>query len=171
MRFTYYTEKTVSQCMVALNERIHSSNKLDGWTEKNGRFAISTTSKVLKRFTRRTQLEGRVEKENGLITVKGYVSDGVGPRERIIIYGALAVGGVLLMVSGQFLPGIIVLLVAPGLHIPLAGDYENSYVLTQEIQRTLKAKHTPPVVVKTVIMTKRQASAAAKAGKSKASSK
>jgi hypothetical protein len=169
MRFTYYTEKTISQCMVALNERIHSSNKLDGWTEKNGRFAISTSSKVLKRFTRRTQLEGRVEKENGLITVKGYVSDGVGPRERIIIYAALAVGGLLLMLSGQFLPGLIAFGVMPALHIPLAGDYENSYTLTQEVQRTLKAKYTPPVVVKTVIMTKRQAASAAK--KTKAASK
>jgi hypothetical protein len=170
MRFTYYTEKTVSQCMVALNDRIHSSNKLDGWTEKNGRFAISTSSKVLKRFVRRTQLEGRVEKESGLITIKGYVSDGVGPRERIIIYGALAVGGLLLMVSGQFLPGLVAFAVAPALHIPLAGDYENSYTLLQEVQRTLKAKPTPPVVVKTVIMTKRQAAAAA-AKKSKAASK
>ncbi len=171
MRFTYYTEKTVSQCMVALNERIHSSNKLDGWTEKNGRFAISTSSKVLKRFTRRTQLEGRVEKENGLITIKGYVSDGVGPRERIIIYAALALGAVLLIASGQFLPGIIVLMVAPGLHIPLAGDYENSYVLTQEIQRTLKAKYTPPVVVKTVVVTKRQAAGSKSGTKPKATSK
>jgi hypothetical protein len=156
VRFTYYTEKTVSQCMLALNERIHTSSKLEGWTEKNGGFSLASSSKVVKRFSRTTQLQAKAERQGSVTIIKGYVSDGVGPRERIVIIGALVLIGVFLIVAAKALiPGVITLAVAPVLYIPLAGDYTNSHVLVSEVQRTLKAKDSPPVVVKKVMVTKK----------------
>lgn len=151
MRFTYYTEKTVSQCMLALNERIHTSSKLEGWTEKSGGFALAASSKVVQRFNRTTQLQAKAERNGSVTIIKGYVSDGVGPRERVVIIVALVLVGLLLIVAAKsLLPGVIALAVGPILYIPLAGDYTNSKLLVSEVQRTLKAKDSPPVVVKTV---------------------
>jgi hypothetical protein len=156
VRFTYYTEKTVSQCMLALNERIHSSSKLEGWTEKSGSFSLAASSSVAKRFSRTTRLQAKAERQGSVTIINGYVSDGVGPRERIVIMGALILVGVLLILAAKtLLPGVIALGVAPMLYIPLTGDYANSRVLLSEIQRTLKAKDSPPVVVKKVTVTKR----------------
>ena len=151
MRFTYYTEKTVSQCMLALNERIHSSSKLEGWTEKSGAFALAASCKVAGRFSRTTQLQAKAERQGSVTLIKGYVSDGVGPRERVLIIGALILVGLLLILAARSLfPGVIALVVAPVLYIPLSGDYTNSKLLLTEVQRALKAKTSPPVVVKTV---------------------
>jgi hypothetical protein len=152
VRFTYYTEKTVSQCMLALNERIHSSNKLEGWTEKNGSFALAASSKVAGRFNRTTQLQAKAERNGSVTIIKGYVSDGVGPRERVVIIVALVLVGLLLILAAKaLLPGVVALAVGPILYIPLTGDYINSKLLLSEVGRTLKAKDSPPVVVKTVI--------------------
>lgn len=156
MRFTYYTEKTVSQCMLALNERIHTSSKLEGWTEKNGSFALAVSSSVAKRFSRTTRLQAKAERQGSITIVNGYVSDGVGPRERVVIMGALVLVGVLLILAAKtLLPGVIALGVAPMLYIPLSGDYANSRTLVSEVQRTLKAKDSPPIVVKKVTVTKK----------------
>ena len=160
MRFTYYTEKTVSQCMVALNERIRSSSKVEGWTEKNGSFSLAASSSVAKRFKRTTHLQAKAERQGSVTVINGYVSDGVGPRERLVIMGALIlVGGVLIVAARTLIPGVIALGIAPVLYIPLTGDYTNSRVLLSEIQRTLKAKDSPPVVAKKVTTTKKPASA------------
>jgi hypothetical protein len=156
VRFTYYTEKTIPQCMLALNERIHTSNKLEGWTEKSGNFALAASSKVARRFSRTTRLQAKAERQGSVTVIKGYVSDGVGPRERLIIIGALVLVGVILIVASRtLLPGVIALIVAPVLYIPLTGDYNNSRLLMSEMGRTLKAKDSPPVVVKKVTVTKR----------------
>ena len=156
MRFTYYTEKTVSQCMLSLNERIHSSSKLEGWTEKSGGFSLAASSAVAKRFNRTTRLQAKAERQGSVTIINGYVSDGVGPRERVVIMGALIlVGALLILAAKTLIPGVIALGVAPVLYIPLTGDYTNSRVLLSEVQRTLKAKDSPPIVVKKVTVTKR----------------
>jgi len=156
LRFTYYTEKTISQCMLALNERIHSSSKLEGWTEKSGSFALAASCKVARRFNRTTRLQAKAESQGRGTVIESYVSDGVGPRERVVIIGALVVVGVLLILASRtLLPGVIALIVAPVLYIPLTGDYNNSHILLSEMGRTLKAKNTPPVVVKKVAGSKR----------------
>jgi hypothetical protein len=142
--------------MLALNERIHSSSKLEGWTEKSGSFSLAASSSVAKRFTRTTRLQAKAERQGSVTIINGYVSDGVGPRERVVIMGALVLVGVLLILAAKsLLPGVIALGIAPVLYIPLAGDYTNSHVLISEVQRTLKAKDSPPIVVKKVTVTKR----------------
>jgi hypothetical protein len=150
LRFTYYTDKTVSQCMMALNERLHGTGRsgLEGWVEKGGNFSLSVSSTVAGRFNRTTRLQAKAERESGITTIKGYVSDGVAPRERVIIYGALILVGLLLMTAGALLPAVIAIGAAPLLHIPLTGDYKNSRVLLSEVHRTLKAKDTPPLAAK-----------------------
>lgn len=145
MQFVYYSEKTVSQCMIALNEKLHhKGGRLDGWVEKNGRFSITISSVVWRRFSRTTHLNGRVEKENGITVIRGSVSDGADPRNRSIIYGILILVGVLLILSGNLIPGLLAATSPLLLNIPLEGDYNNSQALLNEVQRTLKAKPTPP---------------------------
>ena len=153
MRFTYYTEKTVSQCMSALNERLQQKGTssrpgLEGWVEKNGNFSIAVTTKVARRFPRTTRLQGKAERLGGVTIVKGSVADGAAARERIIIVAALAIIGAFIMTTGNLLPGVVVVGAGLLLNIPLAGDHQNSEYLTGETQRTLKAKTTPPVVVR-----------------------
>lgn len=149
MQFVYYSEKTVSQCMLALNERLHQkSGRLDGWVEKNGRFSISVSTTVLRRFTRKTELAGKVEKENGITVIRGFVSDGADRRNRYIIYGILLIVGAALAIGGYMLPGLLAAAAILPLNIPLEGDYVNSQTLTGEVQRTLKAKATLPAALR-----------------------
>jgi hypothetical protein len=148
LRFTYYSDKTAAQCVSALNERLRAKRSLEGRVEKNGRFVLTTTCRVMRRFKRATRLEGIIERESGVTVIKGSVPDGVNPKQRVIIFGALLLAGIFIILSGSLLPGLIILLLPPALNIPLAGDYRNSRVLIGEVQRTLKAKRTPPVVSK-----------------------
>lgn len=159
MRFVYYTEKTVSQSMIALNERLQaksSRSSLDGWVEKSGNFALSTTSKVFGRFPRTTRLQGKVSRENGLTTIKGSVSEGVTPRDLAIILAALVLLGVFIILRGNLLPGLIVIIAGAALTIPLTGDHHNSQLLIGEVQRTLKARETPPAAIKRPLETKNE---------------
>lgn len=164
MRFTYYTEKTVAQCMSALNERLQQkgtsrSPGLEGWVEKNGNFSIAVTTKVARRFPRTTRLQGKAERLGGVTIVKGSVADGAAARERIIIVVALAIVGAFIITTGNPLPGAAVIGAGILLNIPLAGDHQNSEYLTVELQKTLKAKTTPPVVVRKAAEVKRAAPA------------
>src|SRR5262249_10732341 len=145
LQFVYYSEKTVSQCMLALNERLHQkSGKLDGWVEKSGNFSLSVSTTILRRFTRSRRLHGQVSKENGVTVVRGYGSHGADPQNRYIIFGILVLLGVLLALAGYLLVGMIVIAIILPLNIPLEGDFINSETLTGEVQRTLKAKATLP---------------------------
>jgi hypothetical protein len=145
VNFVYYSEKTPSQCMIALNERLQTKNaKLEGWVEKSGRFSISVTTPVLRRFSRTTRMQGSVVKENGVTVIRGFVPDGVEARQRAIIFGTLVLVGVLLILGGSTLPGILALLAPLPLNIPLEGDFNNYQILIAELQRTLKAKAAPP---------------------------
>lgn len=149
MQFRYYTEKTPSQCMLALNERLQTrSARLEGWVEKNGRFSLAVSSQVMRRFRRTTRLSGSVEREDGVTVIRGSVSDGADPRNRRLIYGVLVIIGIVLLLTRTILPGVLLLVVPFVLNIPLQGDYENSKVLTAEIQRTLKARPSLPAALK-----------------------
>ncbi len=167
MQFVYYSEKTVSQCMLALNERLHQkSGKFNGWVEKNGRFSLSVTTTVLRRFSRTTQLSAKVEKENGVTVVRGFVSDGADPRNRYLIYAILLGVGAVLAVAGFLLPGLLAIAAILPLNIPLEGDYINSQTLTGEVQRTLKAKATLPAALrKPAKAEKKEPSRSASSGK------
>jgi hypothetical protein len=153
MRFTYYSEKTVAQCMSALNARLQQKGTasrpgLEGWVEKNGNFSLAVSTPVVLRFSRTTRLRGKVERLGGVTVIKGQVADGLSPRERIVISGALALVGLFIILSGSFIFGAVVVAAAGLLNIPLMGDYQNSEILKDEVRRTLKAKTTPPVIVK-----------------------
>jgi hypothetical protein len=163
VRFTYYSEKTVSQCMIALNERLHGK-KLEGWVEKNGSFALAVTSSVLGRFPRTTRLTGQAERLGSVTVIKGHVSEGVGPREQAIIVGGLGLIAAVLIFTGNLLAGIVALAVALVINVPLMGDYKNSQILMGEVRRSLGAKDTPPVVTK--VVTKRAPAAKPVAKKS-----
>ena len=152
--------------MIAMNERLHQKGgKLDGWVEKSGRFSLTTSSTVLRRFSHSTRLHARVERENGVTTIRGAVSDGADPRSRSIIFGILVLAGVLLIIAGYFLPGLLVIASIFPLNIPLEGNFNNSQALIAEVQRTLKARPTLPPALR-----KAEAKKAAKGDKRSVSS-
>lgn len=149
MRFVMYTEKTVPQTMRAINDRLQvagtkSRPQFDGWVEKSGRFAISVTTPVHGRFKRKTVMRGQAEREGGVTVVSGNVPGGL-PRDRqMIVYAALVVIALLALSQGSALVAIVVLICGAALSIPLQGDFDNSELLLTELQRTLKARFTPP---------------------------
>ncbi|MEP7293329.1 MAG: hypothetical protein ABI835_16215, partial [Chloroflexota bacterium] len=81
MRFVLYSEKTVTQCMSAVNERMHAKETstrpaLDGWVEKSGTFSISLSAPVIGKFRRRTALTAKVERQSGITVIEGSVPSG-----------------------------------------------------------------------------------------------
>ncbi|MBL8144809.1 MAG: hypothetical protein JNL34_00375 [Anaerolineae bacterium] len=149
MRFTLYTDKTVAQCLTAINARMQAKETatrpaLDGWIDRNGEFALKVTRPVIGKYRRTTRLKGHIEREAGMTVVRGIVPGGSGPRERIVGLGALAVMGGLIALTGQPLLAMLLIPVAFWLYITMVGDYENGPLLLSEVQRALKAKATPP---------------------------
>jgi hypothetical protein len=149
LQFVYYTEKTVPQCLSALNERMNakaSSTRpaMDGWVEKNGQFSIGVSTDVAGRFRRSTYLRGKLEKLGPYTAIKCNVSNGATRENLVVIFVAMALTALALIASGNILMALIVLPVGSAFYVPLTGDYHNSEVLLSEIQKTLKAKTTPP---------------------------
>lgn len=149
MRFVLYTDKSVSQCMTALNTRMQakasgSRGSLDGWVEKNGRFSLSTSCTVARRFRRRTHLRATATRDEGYTVIRGYVPEGVSREGQAVIFGALLLVGVVLVASGYLLPAVIAVFATGALYIPLTGDRINSAILMGEVQRALGAKTSPP---------------------------
>jgi hypothetical protein len=146
VRFVFYTDKTVAQCMSAINERLQtkSSRNLEGWVEKNGNFEISISSRVFAKFSHRTHLRGKVEREAGTSIVRGNVASGL-ERSQLLILGLLLLLACLAMIfSGQLLIGLALGFFGVLFYIPLMGDNNNSPLLISEIQRTLKAGAKSP---------------------------
>jgi hypothetical protein len=144
-----YSDKSVFQCMTALHARMQakasgSRGSLDGWVEKNGRFSLSTSCTVARRFRRRTHLRATATRDEGYTVIRGYVRDGVSRQGQAVIYGALLLVGVVLLASGYLLPAVIAVFATGALYIPLTGDRINSAILMGEMQRALGAKATPP---------------------------
>jgi hypothetical protein len=148
VRFVLYSDKTVSQCLSALNERMQqpaAANRpaLGGWVEKGGKFSISLKSVILGVFTRTTRLEGAIERDSGSTVIRGSVPDGVPPAGQIMILLTVIVIGLLIIAQGKALLGIIAVMASFAIYIPLRGDYENSDRLLIEVERTLKADPKP----------------------------
>jgi hypothetical protein len=149
VHFVLYTDKTVSECLTAINERMHlkeSSTRpaLDGWVEKGGAFSISLSAPVMGRFARRTALKAKIERENGVTVIQGSVPGGVSRNGQIVIFIALALVALTIIGGGNLLIGLLLVALAAILYIPMQGDYLNSAALLDEVQKALKAKPTPP---------------------------
>ncbi|HLU09938.1 MAG TPA: hypothetical protein VK003_09750 [Oceanobacillus sp.] len=149
MRFTLYTDKPVSQCMSAITERLHVKGTstrpgIDGWVDKKGIFSMGVSSPVIGKLHRKTYLRAKIERENGVTIIKGDVPTGASPQGQLVVFGALALVALVLIVSGSMLLGLIIIPFAAILYIPMKGDYHNSEFLLNEVQKTLKAKPTPP---------------------------
>ncbi len=145
MRQVLYTEKTIPQCASALNERLQNSRaNMDGWVEKNGTFAISLTTPVIGRFERRTTLHGTLQKGDGHTVIEINVPTGADRRGMIVIFIAIALIVLALMGSGNVPLALLVIPIAAYMYIPMRGDHQNSDTLVGEVQRTLKARATPP---------------------------
>lgn len=154
MRFQLYTEKTIAQCSAAINERLHQKGTatraaLDGWVEKGGAFSISMTAPVARSFTRTTRLSGRMQRKAGITIVAGTVPGGVDARGRLVVYLAMAAAALVFFASGN--PVVALLFVPLGalLYLPMKGDHAQSAVLISELQKTLKARTTPPKAPRT----------------------
>ena len=160
MRFVMYTDKSVSQTMSAINERLHvppskSRPQLDGWVEKSGRFAIGVRSELQLRLSRKTYLQGKAERQGSVTVVEGNVPGGVSREGQLVIFVAMLLVGLLLYTQGYAMFALVVVAVGAALYVPLRGDYQNSEILLAELQKTLNARLTPP---KKSTTTKRAAS-------------
>jgi hypothetical protein len=149
LQFIYYTDKTVAQCLSALNERMHvkgtsSRPAIDGWVEKSGSFSLAVTGTVKGRFRRTTSLHGKMERQGSYTTIRAHVNAGATRENLIVIYGALALVALALVATGNVLMALVVPLVGTALYVPLTGDNENSDFLLNELRKTLGAKATPP---------------------------
>lgn len=152
MKFVLYTEKTVPQCISALNERLSGRSgkyNLNGWTDKEGKFALSLESVVfpppLPKIVRRTELRAVLEKQSGQTVIRGIVPDGVTPVGRAWIYAIIGILCLFMILANQLVLALALIPLGIALYIPMKGDYVNSELLLAEIQRTLKAKYTPVV--------------------------
>ncbi|MCA9906373.1 MAG: hypothetical protein KC547_21100 [Anaerolineae bacterium] len=146
MRVVFFTDKTVSQCMTALHERLQArgTRSLEGWVEKNGNFELSIATPVIGKVTRRTYLRGKAERESGVTQVKVDVSSGADRRGQIIIFIACTLVAAALLANGALAFALLALAAGGALYIPLAGDHKNSPLLISEVQRTLKATTKQP---------------------------
>lgn len=149
MRFVLFTDKTVSQCMRDLNERLEAKPtktrpELNGWIQKGGKFSVSVRSQVLRRFSRRTRLKATASRESGVTVIRGYVSDGVNPFWLRVLTGVVVVVALLLLLVGEPMLALVTLVFGVLAYIPLRGDYINSDTLLLELERTLKASPKPP---------------------------
>jgi hypothetical protein len=149
MQFTLYTDKSVSQCLKDLTERIHAKSSkstpdLGGWVDKDGSFGITLTSKVLRRFNRTTKLTGNIFREQGVTTIAGYVSDGVSPSWMRILAVLLIIACGIVALNGELMVSLVMATLGAMTYIPLHGDYVNSDALLVILERTLKADPKPP---------------------------
>ena len=149
MQIVLYTDQTVAQALTALNARMQAKPTstrpaLDGWVEKNGAFSLAVTSLVAGRFNRTTHFRGKLERESGVTVIKGQVSRGATRENMIVIFAVIAVMALMLVAMGSTWLGVLLLPIGAALYIPLAGDAFNSELLIGEVQKTLKAKESPP---------------------------
>jgi hypothetical protein len=145
MRFTLYTDKTIAQCIQALNERVQGGGKIQGRVDKaNSHFSLSTSTKVLRRFSRSTRLSATLSREDGLTVIQGYVSEGMEPGRWLLIFVLVVAMTIIFYVVGNAMLMILTVLVGLWSYIPLTGDAQNSDTLLREAKRTLNAKDTKP---------------------------
>lgn len=148
MQFEYYTEKTIAQCLTALNARMQAKPTstrpaLDGWVEKSGGFSLGVTMPVIGRFKRTTYLQAKLARQGSVTQISGSVSSGIPRDGQILVYAALSVVVLVMALSGSIYGWLLVPFGAL-LYIPMKGDDTNSTLLLDELQKTLKARAKPP---------------------------
>lgn len=149
MRFVMYTDKSVAQTMKAINERLHATGtktrpQMDGWVEKNGRFAIGVSTKVFGRFRHKTTMRGHAQREGGTTVVEGNVPGGLPRNRQFVVLGVVLLVAFVFMTQGQAILAFIAAGAGAALMIPFQGDYDNSEILLTEVQKALKARFAPP---------------------------
>jgi hypothetical protein len=151
MNFTLYTDKSVAQCMAAINERLQAKATkgrpaLEGWIEKSGRFSIAVSAPVIEqlRIHRTTRLHGTARRESGVTVISGAVPDGISPNMQRLMIGVLGIVSLLILISGQLALALLVLGFGAVAYVWLVGDYQNSEHLLIEVERVLKASPKPP---------------------------
>ncbi|MCK6579013.1 MAG: hypothetical protein L6Q98_13000 [Anaerolineae bacterium] len=148
MRLDLYTEKSIAESLSALNARLQakgsSRSNLEGWIEKSGTFAVSITTPVAGKFSRRTTLHGKLERRDGHTVVHIDVPSGANRQGIVLMIGAVALISIALMASSNVMLALALLPIAAYLYIPMRGDHDNSAALISDVQRTLKARNTPP---------------------------
>ena len=149
MQFLMHTDKSVAQAMKGINERLHapgtkSRPQLDGWVEKNGKFAMAVTTQVYGRFPRKTYLRGKAERDSGTTVIRGNVPGGLPRNRQIVVFVMLAVVALILFSQGNAILAIVAILSTAALSIPFQGDFNNSEILLTELQRALQAQFTAP---------------------------
>ncbi|MEM6281563.1 MAG: hypothetical protein AAF787_05170 [Chloroflexota bacterium] len=148
MRFVLFTDKSPSQCMKALHERLHASAtksrpELDGWTEKSGTFSISLRRQVFGKLSRTTKLRGTADRENGVTVIRGTVPEGVNRQWLMIIALVVVALSAYMFLSGELMLAIMIVMAGLVMLVPLWGDHINHDVLLYELERALKAKPAP----------------------------
>lgn len=143
MEFELYTQKSVKECMAAINERLQSKQGLEGATEKNGKFWLAIRSPVALGIQRRTHLDAQCERSSAATVIRGAVSHGVPPRNAAIAVGAAVLIGAIMLLNGEGVLGILAIVIGLALYIPLVGDAHNSETLLKEVKRTLSARDAP----------------------------
>jgi len=144
MQFRLYTEKTVTECMREIKDRIEakptkSRPEVKGKTEKGGKFTISTTRQVLGRIPHTTHMNCNLKREKGVTTIEGRVTGGLSPRWSLIL------GGLLVLISGSLvlIQELILGMVVFGMGALMIGllraDYISSEYLLTQVETKLKA--------------------------------
>jgi hypothetical protein len=145
MRFILYSDKSVSECIKALNERVQGGGKFQGQVDKaKSQFSLTTSTKVLKRFARSTRLSATITREEGVTVIQGYVSEGMELGRWLLIFAVIMAAAVIFYVAGNAILGIMAALFGLWSYIPLTGDSDNSDTLLREVRRLLDAKETKP---------------------------
>ncbi len=149
MRFVLYSEKTVAQCLTAINARMQAKGTstrpaLDGWVEKGGAFALAVSTTVIGKFARRTTLKAKIERQSGVTIIRGSVPNGSTKQGQLVVFGGLTLVAATMIANGNVLFALLMLPFAAYLYIPMRGDLLNSEILIDEVQKTLKAKPKPP---------------------------
>ncbi|MEL6152157.1 MAG: hypothetical protein AAFR56_21175 [Chloroflexota bacterium] len=148
MRFVLFTDKTPSQCMKALHERMDASPtksrpELNGWIEKSGSFSISLRRQVFGKLSRTTKLRGTADRESGVTVIRGSVPEGVNRRWLTIIALCVAALSAYMFLSGELMIATMIVLAGFIMLVPLWGDHRNHDVLLYELEKALKAKPAP----------------------------
>ncbi|MEP7292821.1 MAG: hypothetical protein ABI835_13645, partial [Chloroflexota bacterium] len=81
---------------------------------------------------------------SGITVIEGSVPSGASREGQAVIFVALALVALAMMLGGSVLFGLLLIPFAAYLYIPLHGDYLNSSLLIDEVEKTLKAKAKPP---------------------------
>lgn len=148
MRFTLYTEKSLTDAVKTLSDRIqakqNSKNGVRGNVAKNGEFSLWVSCKVAYMFKRTTTMNGKIGKEGGNTVIQGFVPDGMSPYWMTISGVVWAVVCLGFLLIGEPTPAILGVGVGLFAGFSLRGDYRNSESLLIDIEKTLKASPKPP---------------------------